>query len=624
MAKKNFIMNDILRDALLEQLPVKVLATGGNIKNKSMKKKRLASGGAAFTSSNAFNIMKLVGGAAITATGNPAIGLPLGISGVTGLAGDLTDEESQVYNPPVSKESQLYQTPLAYGGKISRTDYEGFSHEDGGISMSNAGVELEGGETRTGDMVHSERVKLNRAMFNYFINKIPLKKGDIGKSISDIVKSRDKGFEMREGDKWNDIARKATQKPFEIMSEEISEVSNELIEQDVMMGATGFNFEDLSSMEYAPVSANIGLGIAEALTPVEKVDYEQAKFTPTKVSPVDTSAGIGRIKRSFGNIVEKRRRLNPRGYMKDMINIGAAETEAIGDLTSKANVENARLKSRAYAIDSSKQGRLSMFNSQLAAREAEANAANRAKKASTVSTRIASAATQAGQIARDDKLFTAQDEQNQALIDLYNKRLNLDYGTGEEGTAGLENEIELLNPEYNAQDNLLSIGDESIDAVSKGLDTPSYNINRSSSAPSNILNQAGTYDPELGGFRANQDMTAYPNDNLSNNDAISKGLDFTSSMSEPFEQEDWMSELFHPEGDIQNKAMKDKIQKKRFDDTTKKVNTAMGSAFNPNMMIITDKDGRKRLVPRTTKNRYPSLPYKGSVEEFETELEYGF
>jgi hypothetical protein len=422
---------------------------------------------------NLGNIGKTVGGAALLATG---VGGPLGASliasGGAGMLGSIGEgdqnEVSQVYKPAVSKSKQLYDTTLGEGGMnlktlSKRTDYIGESHADGGINLP-IGAQVEGGESRTGDIVHSDKIKITPTIMNAFKGNVPLRRGDLNKSVADIVKSRDKIFEKRSGDEWNDMARKVSQMPFEEMSDELSQAYKEAEDtinfqpdQPIMKaggghlskqkarimlhdgivrghpltdkqksyfgavgyGEGGFDFKTfLDDPGNAPIIGSAIGAVTNLLRKPEKVKYDQAVFTPTQFAPINTEAGITQIRRSFGNSREQLRRLNPRGFMNNLANIGSQEAESIGDYTAGVQGLNARGQNEAYQMDSSNRARLGIYNTQTAMQEAEANAANRGMRKTAIDSNLANLYTQIGQKARDEKLMSAQEKYQNQMVNL--------------------------------------------------------------------------------------------------------------------------------------------------------------------------------------------------------------
>jgi hypothetical protein len=392
------------------------------------------------------------------------------------------DEISQIYKPALSKSKQIYDNVVAEGGmnlkRLSqRTDYKGEQHNQGGINLP-IGAQVEDGESRTGDIVHSDKIKITKPIMKRYGGKVPLRKGDLGRSVADVVKSRDKRFEKRSGDEWNDQARKISQMPFEEMSNELSQIydiaqgmqsdiseypgdmpdkkqgggklskkkANIMLHEGVIRGhpitdkqrryfglaskhGTGAGGLDLKKFlgdeGNVPIIGNALMGLTTALTPVEKVRYDQASYTPTAVTPINTEAGISRIKRSFGNSREMLRRLNPRGYMNNLANMGAIEAETIGDYTSNVQGQNAEISNRASMIDSQNRSRIGMFNTQVGMQEAEANAGNRMAKRNAIGQYAANAFTQLGMKSRDDKMMEVQKNYQDQMMELQNRYLDL-------------------------------------------------------------------------------------------------------------------------------------------------------------------------------------------------------
>jgi hypothetical protein len=360
---------------------------------------------------------------------------------------------------------------------------------------------------------------------------VPLKKSDIGKSVAQVLKRKDKRFERRSGDIWNDQARIASQKPFEMMSDELSNMYNQdntmmpyggelpinidspveipevavygkrrtpsvsipvdknpmhthfakrygevnlksekgynenairpkrqYIEARTNKGALeNYSIDEISNMypnidfkalpnlrrggyvkaqgglnltgvkDFLKEPGNapiIGSGIS-ALTNIlrrpEKVSYEQARFTPTQFTPMDVSGGINRIRRSYGDARARMKRLNPRGYMNILASMGASEAESIGDYSAGVGNVNAQMRNRAYAQDAETRNRMTGMNTEIAMREAEANAANRGMRRTAIDASLNNMFTQIGQKSRDDKLNTMQ----QDYIDAQKENLKL-------------------------------------------------------------------------------------------------------------------------------------------------------------------------------------------------------
>jgi hypothetical protein len=453
-----------LRDSVIMQNPdirkiVEKKATGGWLKG--------AVGGA--TSGAGMGAMFGPVGIGIGAAAGALLG---GIS-----SGNEEDEISQIYKPAVSKSKQLYDTTLAEGGMnlktlSKRTDYKGPSHVGGGIDLP-IGAQVEGGESRTGDIVHSKKIKLTPAMMMAYKGRVPLKKRDLGKSISDIVKSRDKKFEGRTGDEWNDTARKISQMPFEDMSNDLSQmydmaegnvnnmmagggkihkvmgefkrgklhsgskrgplvtsrkqaIAIAISEDEKNKGAGGLDLSSfINETGNAPIIGSAIGTITNILRKPEKVDYEQARYIPSEFTPMNTEAGINNIRRSFAGTRERLRRLNPRGYMNTIANIGAAEAETIGSNVSQIGMQNTQSLNQSRMFDSQNRSRMQMFNAQQAQQEAEANAANRGARKTAIDANLNNTFTMMGQKARDTKLYTMQEKNQGDYMDLQKKYLDI-------------------------------------------------------------------------------------------------------------------------------------------------------------------------------------------------------
>ena len=356
-----------------------------------------------------------------------------GIGAVSGFVSGMfggDDEESKIVKPAVSKASQVYDTAVVEGGgnlkRLSqRTDYKGASHAEGGIDLplGETRVEVEGGESRTGDIVHSSKIKVTPEIMKTYAGKVPLKKGDVGRSVADVLRRVDKRFEKRSGDEWNDTARLTAQEPFNIMSEELSKdyESKRVMKHGGRINKAGLGANLLkfaTDPGNAPMIGDIAGLASNMIRRPEKVDYEQASYVPTKFTPISTETGINRIRRSYGNTREQLRRLNPRMYRNQLANLGAAEAETIGDYTGQLEGANAEIKNRALLTDSQNVNKVNMFNTQVGMQEAEANAANRGAKRSAVDAHMMNLATNIGRKARDTKLYEMQDKKQDQMVEL--------------------------------------------------------------------------------------------------------------------------------------------------------------------------------------------------------------
>jgi len=81
-----------------------------------------------------------------------------------------------------------YNSTYAQGGQL--TQYNGNTHEQGGIALGNTGNEVEDGETRKEDYIFSDRLKNKK-----------------GKTFADVSKGIDKKHSKRNGDKLSKAAK---------------------------------------------------------------------------------------------------------------------------------------------------------------------------------------------------------------------------------------------------------------------------------------------------------------------------------------------------------------------------------------------------------------------------------
>jgi hypothetical protein len=376
-----------------------------------------------------------VAGTVIGGTGGGMIGTTLGETLGENWLDPNKNEVAEIYKPPVGLPSQLYQhAEMGMNLDNSLTEYNGNKHSQGGVSLAGLDVEVEDGESRTGNMIHSDKIIITKDI----LKRYPfLKPSDVGKTPSAIVKLRMKRYERRKGDFLNDEAYKAAKAPYEIMSDDLSQMYASS-EDNRIMAEGGFLDTLWDDGGNAPmIGSAIGM-VKSMLTPVEKVDYGQVGFVPTRVTPMSPESGINRIKSTFGNVKGQMRRLNPQGYLNRMNDIGSQEAEAISDYSGKIGIANNENINKASLLDAQQQNRTNMFNSQVAMQEAEANAANRGMKRSITDAYLMNLGTQFGQKARDTKMYGMQDK----MIGIQEENLRLMreiYGNVPDDNFTLEN-----------------------------------------------------------------------------------------------------------------------------------------------------------------------------------------
>jgi hypothetical protein len=112
------------------------------------------------------------------------------------------------------------------GGKL--TEYNGNSHEDGGIPIPGYNAEVEDGETSVGTYVFSEFLNIDKKMAKE--NNLP--KSMIGKSFADLSKKIDKKFGRRENDRFSEAAKEKAYDRLKSLQERIRPrpTSNSLFE----------------------------------------------------------------------------------------------------------------------------------------------------------------------------------------------------------------------------------------------------------------------------------------------------------------------------------------------------------------------------------------------------------
>lgn len=146
---------------------------------------------------------------------------------------------TQRYSPELFNPRQFYSPTFQYGGDL--TEYEGPSHEAGGIPIGR-GAEVEGGETRYGDTINSDRIVINKETAEEF----GLPKVAIGMTVAQYTRYINRRHK-REGDEMSDEARE------EELSR-VSEMSRVLAERREREELPGKGFE-AESFAYGGLTA---------------------------------------------------------------------------------------------------------------------------------------------------------------------------------------------------------------------------------------------------------------------------------------------------------------------------------------------------------------------------------
>ena len=198
------------------------------------------------------------------------------------------------------------------------------------------------------------------------------------------------------------------------------------------------------------------------LTGPETVDYGRTSFVPTKINYIDAEPGVKRVRRTFGSAESKLRKYNPGRYLARSADLASREAEAVTDVAGNVQAQNVRAANRASALDARSATRVNMFNKQVGIREAEANAANRAAHRSRISGDLSNIGTMFGQMSRDEKLETANQEYNQRYFDLLEGYQSDLYGEPETlaptAPTTLRNQQVIQRPEEQEMDNSLFQG----------------------------------------------------------------------------------------------------------------------------------------------------------------------
>lgn len=69
--------------------------------------------------------------------------------------------EQYLYNQTLSTNPYGNSVAYAMGGPLNITNYQGPTHEQGGIALGNTGNEVEGGEVKVGDFIFSNRLTVD-------------------------------------------------------------------------------------------------------------------------------------------------------------------------------------------------------------------------------------------------------------------------------------------------------------------------------------------------------------------------------------------------------------------------------------------------------------------------------
>jgi len=390
------------------------------------------------------------------------------VGGVAGWLGGRKEDEAEElvedYIVPQGLPSQHYQR-AAGGGDL--TEFIGPRHEEGGITLGGLPVEVEGGETRTGTMIHSDRPE--KKITSDMIKKYPaLKKSDKGKTMAQITKREHKKFEKRQWDEMNDNAAEITMMPFEMISDDLSQPDEQIAayggdisaskareilshgsirgkpitdKQRRFFGAKtkaqdGLNLQSFG--KFAPLlTSGVDL-VGSLISGPEEVDYGRTSFTPAKVNYASAEPGVQRIRRTFGNAESKLRRYNPNRYMSRMGDLAARESDAVTGHAGQIQTYNTQAANRANLLDAQNATRVNMFNKQIGISEAEANAANRGAWRGRMSANLANIGTIGGQMARDERLYEAQDNYNTMMGDYNQELLKILRGYGNDDTSSGE------------------------------------------------------------------------------------------------------------------------------------------------------------------------------------------
>ena len=465
-------------------------ATGGSLVRSIPPIDEFGFGG--WLQENAGTVGSVAGGILGGVVAGPA-GVAIGSQLGSAVGGQFQEDEiANPYMVPTSLSKQHYQR-AARGGKLTR--YTGDTHEGGGIKLGGLGVEVEDGETRSKDTIHSDRNTVTKDIQRRYPGVI--KKSDIGKTMADVSKRVSKKFERRKWDELNDNAAEVALLPIEQLSEELAPMP----EEDIMAyggditaskarkilshgrirgkaitpkqmrffgaksnkAAGGGGLESL--MPYAPlITSGIDMFSAMAQGP-EEVDYDRVGYSPTNVTTRSADPGIQRVRQTYGNASNKIRKLNPSRYLARSAGLAAGEADAITSVAGQVAGENTRAINRGAELDSMNANRANLTNANIGIQEAQANAANRAANKSRISANLANIGTMSGQISRDSKLMGEQSRRNSILENHLRELRELRTGVPRESTT-----------------EALSFNDFSIDETPY-LETPEIGLNTGNETP---------------------------------------------------------------------------------------------------------------------------------------------
>jgi len=322
--------------------------------------------------------------------------------------------------------------------RVKTTEYEGNSHEQGGIPLDGLGVEVEGGETRTGEMVFTDNpeLKVDTPLIKAHPNVF--KKTDKGKTMADVSKRIKRPFDKRKYDEWNDQASLASILPLEDIQRDISETSN----QDTMgllKAEDGMDMDEL--MGYAPLATNlVGLGLS--LSKPETVDYPSVGYDKADPTLRSADPGIQRLRTIFGNARNRIRKYNPSGGLARESELASREADAVTQVAGQVDESNQRASNTLAGLNAQLKTRVDLTNASTEAAESDANAANRGSRLTNISANIANLGTISGQMSKDEKLLSEQIRSNKKWEDLYEQKQNDLYGEPDLALASSVGEIE--------------------------------------------------------------------------------------------------------------------------------------------------------------------------------------
>lgn len=287
------------------------------------------------------------------------------------------------------------------------TQFNGPTHENGGIDIGVA--EVEGGETELDpmDYVFSDDIK-NPDSGNTFaddskkIDKRYGKRGD-----SDPLVYRAKNRELKE------LMKAQEKKKGDDQQREMEKGGYKKQDGGYMGFQEGFDFGDV--MQYAPLAATAGQTLATAFsdTDIAETPRMEGQYSSEQVSPRPYMRDVSeQFDQARTNI--RRGARTPGQYMSGMLQTSAEEAKARGDVMRQIDEQNRAVRQKANYWDYLTEKQNIQAEQQDRTRQLQAEA----RKRNMLRQGLSRLGTQAGQVVGDVRRQQAQGRYNQRFIDV--------------------------------------------------------------------------------------------------------------------------------------------------------------------------------------------------------------